>query len=105
MSVYRWERIPRDASGRIANDVFEPPDLIVEIASPEQSVNALVRRCMWYVANGVQVAMLVDPADESVVAFRSGGGLSDWRDQNRIDVGEVLPDFALTVEELFASLH
>jgi Uma2 family endonuclease len=46
VAVYRWDRIPRDASGRVANDFSEPPDIAVEIASPEQSANALVRRCL-----------------------------------------------------------
>ena len=45
VSVYLWERVPLDARGRVANDFVEPPD--VEIVSPEQSVNALVRRCVW----------------------------------------------------------
>ena len=105
VAVYRWQRIPRDASGRIANDFREPPDIAVEIVSPEQSVNALVRRCLWYVANGVEVALLVDPVDESVLAFRLNHEAVAWRGGDRIDVSEVLPDFELTVEQLFASLR
>ncbi|MBI2942387.1 MAG: Uma2 family endonuclease, partial [Chloroflexi bacterium] len=65
VAVYRWERIPRTPSGKVANDFFEPPDIVVEIVSPEQSVNALVRRCLWYGDHGVRVALLVDPQDES----------------------------------------
>jgi Uma2 family endonuclease len=105
IAVYRWDRIPRDESGRIANDFFDPPDIAIEIVSPEQSVNALVRRCLWYVAHGVHVALLVDPADESVVGFRSDGQVNAWHAQDKIDLGEVLPDFELTVEELFTALR
>ncbi len=105
IAVYRWDRIPRDASGRIANDFLEPPDIAIEIASPEQSANALVRRCLWYVAHGVHVALLVDPVDESVLAFRSDGRVSAWHALDRIDLTEVLPDFELTVVRLFASLR
>src|SRR5437870_3575677 len=47
VSVYRWERIPTTPDGRIA-DVFQiPPDIAVEIVSPEQSVASQVRRCLW----------------------------------------------------------
>ena len=105
VAVYRWDRIPRDAGGRVANDFLEAPDIAVEIVSPEQSVNALVRRCLWYVAHGVHVALLVDPVDESVLAFRSDGRVSAWHALDRIDLSEVLPDFELTVEQLFASLR
>lgn len=105
VAVYRSRRIPVDAAGRVADDFLEPPDIAIEIASPDQSVNGLVRRCLWFVANGVQLALLVDPDDESVLAFRSDRPASAWRGADRIDVGDVLPHFELTVEELFASLR
>jgi Uma2 family endonuclease len=105
ISVYRRDRIPLDANGLIADDFTEPPDVAIEIVSPEQSVNALVRRCVWYVAHGVQVALLVDPADESVLAFRGDEQPVAWRAEDRVDLREILPELALTVEELFASLR
>jgi Uma2 family endonuclease len=105
ISVYRWNRIPVDANGRLANDFLEPPDIAIEIVSPEQSVNALNRRCLWYVEHGVRLALLVDPVDESVLAFRPEGRVSAWRTSDQIDVSEVLPDFDLTVEQLFATLR
>jgi len=105
IAVYRWQRIPVDADGRIADDFREPPDIIIEIASPEQSVNALVRRCLWYVRNSVQFALLVDPADKSVLAFCPDRQATAWRASDRIDLSEILPDFVLTAEQLFASLH
>jgi len=105
ISVYRQERIPLDVNGFVVDDFTEPPDIAIEIVSPEQSVNALVRRCVWYVAHGVGVALLVDPADRSVLAFRPGQLPLAWRESDRIDLSEVLPDFTLTVEELFAPLR
>jgi hypothetical protein len=50
------------------------------------------------------VALLVDPVDESVIAFRSNGQVSAWYARDRIDLDEVLPDFALTVEQLSSAL-
>jgi Uma2 family endonuclease len=63
-----------------------------------------VRRCLWNVAHEVALALLVDPFDQSVFAFRLGEQTAAWRGRDRIDLGEVLPDFQLTVAELFASL-
>jgi Uma2 family endonuclease len=105
IAVYRWDRIPVDAIGQVANEFTEPPDIAIEIVSPEQSLTALVRRCLWYVANGVQVALLVDPADESVLAFHPDRPPSAWGGSDRIDAGEVIPDFELSVDQLFASLR
>ena len=104
IAVYRWNRIPVDKKGQVANRFTKPPDITVEIASPDQSVTGLVRRCLWYVSNGVAVALLVDPADESVLAFRPNQPMQAWKGSDRIDVSDILPDFELTVEDLFASL-
>lgn len=105
IAVYRWDRVPVDAKGQVANVFTAPPDIAIEIVSPEQSVSGLVRRCLWYVANGVQVALLVDPNDESVLAFRPDCPASAWGGSDRIDVSEVISAFELSVDQLFASLR
>src|SRR5438552_9909 len=99
VAVYRWDRIPTDRAGRVPNVVTEPPGLAIEIVSPGQRVNPLVRRCLWYVTNGVAVALLVDPDDESVLAFRPGQATTALRGPVRIDLEEVLPGFQLIAEE------
>jgi Uma2 family endonuclease len=104
VSVYRWDKVPIDELGRVADDFRAPPDVAIEIASPEQSVNALVRRCVRYVDLGVRVALLVDPADESVLAFRAGGAPQSWRGSDQIDLDDVLPGFRLRVQDLFGAL-
>ncbi len=102
--VFRWERVPTNAQGRMARDFFLPPDIAVEIVSPGQSVTALDRRCRWYVANGVQVALLILPDDESVRVFRPNQNPRTLRDSDVIEFGDVLPGFGLTVRDLFACL-
>lgn len=104
VAFYRWARIPRDPDGQVADDFLDPPDLAVEILSPKQSVTALVRRCVWYVENGVGVALLVDPVDRSVLAFWPGRPTAVLRAAAAIDLGSLLPGFDLTVEQLFDSL-
>lgn len=105
IAMYRRERIPVNDQGEIADEFLEPPDITIEIASPGQSVTALVRRCLWYVAHGVQVALLVDPEDTSLLAIRPDEPLAAWRGSDRIDLHEILPDLDLSVEQLFASLR
>ena len=71
--MYRWNRIPRDAEGRIADNFPEPPDIAIEIVSPGQSVNRLIRRRISFVRAGVRLASLVDPSDESVAVINARG--------------------------------
>src|SRR5207244_10531724 len=71
-AVYRWERISWSPEGEVPDDFNEPADIAIEIVLPGQSVNSLIRRSLWYVENGVQIALVVDPEDRSVIAFVSG---------------------------------
>jgi Uma2 family endonuclease len=105
VSVYLWERVPRDASGRVADDFVEPPDIAIEVVSPGQRVNALVRRSVWYIDHGVRLALVVDPDDESVLIFRSGQQPQVAREHDGVDLTDVLPGFGLTAEQIFAALR
>jgi Uma2 family endonuclease len=105
IAVFVRARVEVDDSGEVVDRVAEPPDIAVEIVSPGQSATALVRRCVWYVANGVRVALLIDPEDRSVLVFRDGRSLLALRGTDMIEVSEILAAFRLTVDELFASLR
>src|SRR5687767_4683780 len=72
VAVYRRERIPLRPGGEFIEDLYEPPDVAIEILSPEQHRADLIAKCEWYVAHGAALALLVDPDDRSVMAFRPG---------------------------------
>ena len=105
VAVYRWDRIPRDAQGRIVYDFLEPPDVIFEIISPGQSTNRLIRRCLTYVRGGVQAALLVDPRDESIVMIRPGAEPVTLRAGETLDLSDLIPGPQLDVAALFAALR
>jgi Uma2 family endonuclease len=105
VAVYRWERIPLDPNGRIADDFRLAPDVAVEIVSPKQSVTKIVRRCVWYVNHSVRVALQVDPFDESVLVFRASQTPVALQDNERIDLDDVLPGFVATVADLIGALR
>jgi Uma2 family endonuclease len=104
VAVYRWDRIPVTPDGKVADDFFDPPDIVVEIASPEQRMAALIQRCTWFVENGVRAAVLVQPGDSSVRLFRPDREIQVLRGTDFLDVSDILPGLHLTVDELFESL-
>jgi Uma2 family endonuclease len=104
VSLYRWERIPWQPDGRLPNDFTEPPDIAVEIVSPEQSRADLIAKCEWYVAHGVPLVVLVDPDDLSVVLLRPGAAPVDLRGADVMDFAPVLPGLRLSVRRLFGWL-
>ena len=104
VAIFRWERIPRDQDGELLDDVFIPPDIAVEIRSPGQSLRGQVNRCRWYVENGVEIALLVDPDDRSVRLFRADAEMRVLHGEDRIDLDSVLTGFELSVQQLFGAL-
>jgi Uma2 family endonuclease len=103
--VYRWERIPRSPGGALAEDASVPPDIIVEIVSPGQSLRGLRERCRWYVEHGTPIALLVNPRTETIDVFGPETSMPVLRGEDRIDLDAVLPGFQLTVQDLFDTLR
>ena len=104
VSFYTRERTRTLPNRRIEPDFTQAPDIAIEIVSPGQSVTELVRKCLSYLAHGVRIALLVDADDESVLLFRPGQPPLALRGTDRLDLGEILPGFEVTVAELFATL-
>ena len=103
--VFVWDRIPSDDHGDVVDDVAIAPDIAVEILSPGQSVGDQVDRCRWYVKNGVRRSLFVHPRERSVRAFRRDSETPPLRGPERVDLGDVIPGFSFTVDELFAALR
>jgi Uma2 family endonuclease len=105
VAVYRWERIPLDEQGRVVDDFFEPPDIAVEIASPGQRRSRLLQRCRRLVDAGVRVALLIQPADESVTVVWPGQEPERLTAGQILDLSQIIPGLQLDVAALFAALR
>ena len=104
IAVYRWDRIPVDVDGNIVDDFFEPPDVAVEIISPGQSVNRLIRRCLTFLRAGVKATDLIDPPDRSIVVMRRDERAVILREGEELDLSDVIPELRLDVKAVFAAL-
>ncbi len=101
---YLCDRVPFGADGSVPEDFSIPPDVAIEIISPDQRVSELIRKCNWYLENGVRVAILVLLDDGAVLMFRPGQQVKTLEGDEPIDLDDVLPGFELTVAELFGFL-
>jgi len=104
ISVFTWERIPKTPTGRIANRVDTYPDWVIEILSPEQSANRVIKKIMVCLEAGTQLAWLVDPEDESVLVFKPQQFPEMKSEQDRLPVLEILPRLELSAGEVFSWL-
>jgi Uma2 family endonuclease len=103
VSYIRKERL-KPESGRRFGRMDLPPDLAIEIISPDQPVRELLEKCLRYAEVGVAVSLVVDADDETVYAIRPNQPLRVLRGADRIDLDDVLPGFELTVSGLFDSI-
>lgn len=105
IAIYRWGRIPRDEAGDILDDFFNPPDIAIEIISPGQTVNRMIRRCLTFVRAGVQAAILVDPTDRSVAVMRPDAAIVVLRPGDVLVLSDIIAGLRLDITAIFDELR
>jgi Uma2 family endonuclease len=77
------------------------PELAVEIKSPDDTYHELRERAHYYLANGTRIVWLVYPEKRAVEVLT----LDDFdllREDATLEGGDLLPEFALPVKDIFA---
>ena len=83
-----------------------PPRIAIEILSPGQEADEESPRCAWYVEQGTQLALLVDPYAREVRAFVQGQSEVTLRGSDRVPLlGTSIPGPELAVSDVFAVLE
>ena len=92
----------RDA-GRTRRDGFleVAPDLVVEILSPADRPDTVRRKLDEYLAAGVRLAWVIDPAARTVRVHTARGEPRALAAGDVLGGDDVLPGFALPVDEIF----
>jgi Uma2 family endonuclease len=78
------------------------PDLVVEVNSPNDLAYDVNRKCELWLAAGVKLVWVVDPATESVFTFHADGRSEHFRRHQTIHARPVLEGFECPVAEFFA---
>jgi Uma2 family endonuclease len=104
LAVFTWDRIPKTEQGRIANRFEVHPDWVIEILSPEQSANKVIRKIIFCLNQGTQLGWLIDPKDESVMIFKPNQFPEIKLDEEILPVLDSLKDLQLSVTEMFTWL-
>lgn len=67
VALYLRSRLPREQKPST------PPDVVVEVLSPDQAAGDLMAKCRWFVREGVQAAVLADPRARTLWAVTAAG--------------------------------
>ncbi|MDR9403315.1 MAG: Uma2 family endonuclease [Halothece sp. Uz-M2-17] len=105
IAVFEWSRIPVTNKGRIKNRIEIAPDWMIEILSPEQSVNKVMKNILFCLHQGAQLGWLIDPEDESVLILKSGQMPEIKSEAEQLPVLDCLQDWEITAKEVFDWLN
>lgn len=101
IAVFEWSRIPVDEDGEIANRFEIPPDWIIEILSPDQSPNQVIKKILFSIQHGTKLGWFADPSDKSVIAFVPNQMPEFKSGTDILSVLGVLGDWQLSAADLF----
>jgi Uma2 family endonuclease len=104
ISVFTWERIPRDEKGEIANLFQSPPDWTIEILSPEQSQTKVTKNILHCLEYKTQMGWLIDPDEQTVFVYVGEKIQVFDKTAQILAVPGFATDFRQTVGNLFACL-
>ncbi len=100
VSFVRFGRLPDEELPK--GHITITPDLAVEVVSPNDRVYELQSKVAEYLAAGVPLIWVVNPADRSVTVYSQA---SDQpvvvREGGELTGGDVLPEFRCSVSSLF----
>ena len=105
VTVFTWDRIPRDQNGEIADAFQAAPDWTIEILSPEQSHTRVTKNILHCLDNGTQLGWLIDPGEQSIFVYYPKQQPAFFEAANDVlPVPNFAKSFQLTLGELFGWL-
>jgi Uma2 family endonuclease len=78
-----------------------PPDLAVEVLSPDDRPAAVAAKTADWLAAGTRLVWVVDPATRSLAAHAADGTIARLTAPAAVPAGDVVPGFELNLERVF----
>ncbi|MFM7440134.1 MAG: Uma2 family endonuclease, partial [Snowella sp.] len=100
VAVFRWERIPRDNLGRVANRFETYPDWSVEILSPDQRLTKVLENLLYCSQHGTELGWLIDPNEEIILVVFSEQRIQIFREDEFLPILQGI-ELELTVSQVF----
>ena len=79
------------------------PDVIVEVMSPDDSIDDLRDKAKFYVASGLRLVWLIFPRQKIVEVYRPAQATQMFTADEILEGYDVLPEFTLPIANLFVT--
>ncbi len=96
------ENLVLNDEGIPADLVLVPPDIHVEILSPDQSAPRLHAKLLHSTANGCTLGLLIHPEKKTIDVYRPARPPERLADDGAIDFAPILPGLVVPVDEVFS---
>ena len=80
-----------------------PPDLAIEVLSPDDTATEVQKKVEEYLTAGVPLVWIADPAIQRVTVYRSLQDIKILSADQYLDGGDVIAGFRIKVAEIFAN--
>ena len=78
-----------------------PPDLVVEVVSPNDLAYEIDEKVQEYLDAGVQLVWVVNPALRTVRIYRADGTISGLHESDELSGENIVPGFHCPIANLF----
>lgn len=95
------ERVEKE--GSVAGYWPGAPDLAVEVVSPGDSHSEVVEKALAWLDAGCRMVLVADPKNRVVTVYRAPREVSVLGEGDAVDGADVVPEWKLSVTELFGS--
>lgn len=104
VAFIRREHMPASSAPGIEKYLRLAPDLVVEVASPDQYKPEMAAKARLYLSSGVRLVWVIWPAQQTVEVWRSGSDspLAALSVGDMLDGLDVVPGFSYPIADLFS---
>jgi Uma2 family endonuclease len=100
VAFVRRERIEK--AGQVQGYWIGPPDLVVEVISPSDTVRRVEGKVAQWLKSGARRIWVVSPKMHTVTVYRSLTEIVVLTKNDTLDGGDVVPGFQIPIAEIFA---
>jgi len=101
IAVFKWDRIPFDTDGEVANTFELSPDWTIEILSPNQSQTKVTDNILFCIRNQTKLGWMLDPEEKAIICFQPNQLPEIMRQSDEILPVPDFLDLQLTVGQVF----
>ena len=99
IAYFSAEKIPLGV--RVTGYAEAVPDLVVEVASPSDSLREVNDKALMWLGYGVRMVWVVNPHTRAVDVYREGRAASTLTENDALDGLDALPGFTCAVRDVF----